>query len=345
MRPVFDLGLTSPDQGKGGIYIVVGPEDDPSKYEADGVTVFQSATNNVMIGTRMIDPDPAFFKKYKTQYKMARVGETPQTSNYIENLDREWSGTSPRGLAYWQRLSEILQEEPVREIDKPWMAMLQPLGIAKGEDFNPNGRLKQILLQGAAMGELMTRNLQINPRYTEPYWPGTRWYKSFDFQVEQETEAIQQIDQRATWFYEAIGSTKGMVNPQPGAGQVYMTTKRDANGNMLRADKTYKLHVPANVPVAQFWSVTLYSENTRRPYEDGGTEIRDVSLGSRTKGLQKNDDGSVDLYIGAKAPQGLESNYLKTVGEDGWFVYFRLYAPLQPFFDKSFKLTDFEVVE
>ncbi|MDR4494000.1 MAG: DUF1254 domain-containing protein [Nitrospirales bacterium] len=345
MRSVFDLGLTGPDQGKGGTYIVVGPEDDPTKYREDGVQVFQSDTNNIMIGTRVIDPDPKFYDTYKSQYKMGRVGEAPKPCNFIENLDREWSGTVPRGLAYWERLSSILQEEPVREIDKPWTAMLEPLGIAKRQPFAPDDRLKKILLKGAAMGELMTRNLQVTPRYTKPYWDGTQWYKSFDFQVEQETDTIQQIDQRATWFYEAIGATKGMVNPKPGAGQVYMTTKRDSQGRMLRADKNYKLHVPANVPVKQFWSVTLYSENTRRPYENGGTKISDVSLGSRTESLKKNDDGSVDLYIGPNAPQGMESNHLKTVGDDGWFVYFRLYAPEQPFFDKSFKLPDFEVLD
>jgi len=99
------------------------------------------------------------------------------------------------------------------------------------------------------------------------------------------------------------------------------------------------------VPVAQFWSVTLYSENTRRPYDNGGTELRDDTIGSRTEGLKKNDDGSVDLYIGPKAPNGWESNHMKTVGDDGWFVYFRLYAPTEPFFDKSFKLSDFEIVD
>ena len=137
----------------------------------------------------------------------------------------------------------------------------------------------------------------------------------------------------------------GMVNPTPGAGQVYMTAKRDNNGKLLRADKTYKLHVPANVPVKQFWSVTLYSENTRRPYDNGGTELRDGTLGSRSEGLKANKDGSVDVYIGAKAPKGMESNFLKTVGDDGWFIYFRLYAPEQAFFDKSFTLPDFEVVK
>jgi hypothetical protein len=189
---------------------------------------------------------------------------------------------------------------------------------------------------------VMTRNLQLNPRYTEPYWPGTSWYKSFDLQVEQETANIAQIDQRATWLYEAVASSKGMVNPQPGQGQVYMTTKRDSKGNMLLADQTYKLHVPAHVPVKQFWSLTLYSENTRRPYDNGGSKISDVSLDSRMKQLQYNPDGSIDLYVGSKAPEGRESNFMKTVGDDGWFVYFRLYAPEQAFFDRSFRLPDFE---
>lgn len=345
MRSVFDLGLTGPDQGRGATYIVVGPEDDPAKYEKDGINVFQSPTNNILVGIRIIDPDPTYYETYKSQYKMGKVGGTLEPSRFIEDKDVEWSATAPRGMDYWRLLAGVLNQEPVRTIDKPWMAMLEPLGIVKGKEFSPDERQQKALLKGAAMGELMTRNIQVNPRYTEPYWPGTQWYKSFDFEVAEENETIQQIDQRATWFYEAVGASKGMVNPTVGKGQVYMTAKRDARGDMLRADKTYKLHVPADVPVGQFWSVTLYSENTRRPYDNGGTELRDVSLGSRTKGLKKNSDGSVDLYIGPTAPDGMESNHLKTVGDDGWFVYFRLYAPLQPFFDKSFKLPDFEVVE
>ncbi|MDU0365365.1 DUF1254 domain-containing protein [Rhizobium sp. 25PS6] len=343
-RPVFDLGLTGPDQGKGASYIIVGPEDDPAKYRKDGVHVFQSATNNVFIGIRILDSDPAFYEKYTSEYKMGRVGSELKPCNFLRGKDVEWSATAPRGLDYWKNLSEIIQEEPVREIDKPWMAMLEPLGIAKGKEFAPDERLQQVLKKGAAMGELMTRNLQVNPRYAEVWWEGTNWYKSFDFDLPQETEIIQQIDPRATWFYEAVASTKGMVNPTPGAGQVYMTTKRDSNGDTLRADRTYKLHVPAKVPVGQFWSLTLYSENTRRAYDNGGTELRSANLDSRMKELKYNEDGSVDLFIGPDAPAGFETNHMKTVGDDGWFVYFRLYAPEQGFFDKSFKLTDFELV-
>jgi hypothetical protein len=70
-----------------------------------------------------------------------------------------------------------------------------------------------------------------------------------------------------------------------------------------------------------------------------------VDLGSKMADLKRNADGSVDLFIGAKAPSGYERTFMKTVGEDGWFVYFRLYAPLQPFFDKSFSLADFEMID
>lgn len=344
MRPVFDLGLTGPDKGEGATYIVVGPEDDPSQYESDGVHVFQSATNNLMVGIRILDPDPAYYDSYVSQYKMGPLGST-EPATFVKGKDVEWSATALRGLDYWETLAGIINEEPVREIDKPWMEMLAPLGIVKGEDFAPDERQRKILLEGAALGELMTRNLQVNPRYAEVWWDGTSWYKSFDFGTTQETDTLQQFDERATWFYEAVGSSEGMVNPTPGAGQVYMTTKRDANGDMLRADRDYVLHVPADVPVAQFWSLTLYSENTRRPYDNGGTEISDVSLDSRMEQLQYNEDGSVDLYIGPDAPDGMESNHMKTVADDGWFVYFRLYGPEEAFFDKSFTLADFQIVE
>jgi hypothetical protein len=341
-RPIFDLGLTGPDQGKGATYIVVGPEDDPAKYKQDGVHVYQSATNNVFIGLRILDDTPGYFDTFTRQYTMGRVGGKQETSRFIKGKDVEWSATAPRGLDYWRKLSDVINDEPVRQIDKAWMAMLLPLGIEKGKPFKPDGRQQTALLRGVAMGELMIRNLQVNPRFAEVYWPGTSWYKSFDFHIPQETDTRVELDERATWFYEAVTSTEGMVNPKVGQGQVYMTSKRDSQRRLLRADHNYRLHVPREVPVGQFWALTLYSEDTRRPYDNGGSEIRSVNLDSHMQDLKYNDDGSIDLYIGPKAPAGFESNHMKTVGDDGWFVYFRLYAPLQPFFDKTFALPDFE---
>ncbi len=340
-RPITDLGLTGPDKGQGSKYILVGPEDDKSKYEDKNALVYQSPTNNIFIGLRLLNPSPEFAETFKKNLKMGKYGGTMVSSTFNENLDKEWSATAYRGMEYWKTLHTIVNEEPVREQDKVWMAMLEPLGIKKGEPFSPNERQTKLLKEGAALGELMTRNLQHNPRMAEPYWENTSWYKSFDFTIPQITDYKVELDERAIWFYEAVTSSKGMVEPSVGKGQVYMTTKRDSAGRFLRADKNYKITIPKDVPVAQFWALTLYSENTRRPYDNGGTELSAANLDSRMDQLQYNEDGSVDLYIGPDAPKGLETNHMKTVDTDGWWVYFRLYAPKEAFFNKSFSLPDF----
>ncbi len=343
-RPVTDMGLTGPDAGRGGGYLVLGPSDDPDQYADSERFVVQSATVNIFIAFRVLGTDPEVMSACKQSLRLSRVRTEPTPVRFIEGVDQQWSATPRRGFDYWLDLAQILDEEPVRDVDKIMMAMLAPLGFVKGEPFDPDSRQRRILSEASVVGELMLRNLQVNPRYTTPYWEGTSWYKSFDFDISQETETMLQLDERGTWFYEAVTSSKGMVNPTVGAGQVYMTTKRDSLGRLLRADRTYRLHVPPDVPVAQFWSLTLYSEDTRRPYDNGGSAIRDISLDSIDPQLQHNDDGSVDLYIGPSASSGHESNWMRTVEQDGWFVYFRLYAPTEQFFDKTWSLPDFEAV-
>jgi hypothetical protein len=340
-RPVVDLGLTGPDGGEGGRYVIVRPGDDLDAYRDSGEHVHQSPTMVVGIGLRVLSPDPEFAASFKQALRMGRAGSDLQPCRFNEGIDREWSATAYRGLDYWRVLHNVIDVEPVREQDKVWMAMLEPLGIRKGEPFDPDDRRRRILIEAAAFGELTARNLQTVPRYVQPYWDGTGWYKSFDFTIPQSTDYKIELDERVTWFYEAVSSTKGMVDPVVGQGQVYMTTKRDSDGDLLRADQTYRLSIPPGVPVAQFWSITLYSENTRRAYDNGGTDIRSVSLDSLTEDLVYNDDGSLDLYIGADCPPGKDSNYLRTVDADGWFVYFRLYGPTEPFFDKTYALPDF----
>ena len=69
-----------------------------------------------------------------------------------------------------------------------------------------------------------------------------------------------------------------------------------------------------------------------------------VELGSRS-GLAMNPDGSTDIYVAPQPPKGApESNWIPTLPGRAWFTYFRLYAPLQPYFDASWKLPDIEAV-
>jgi len=116
---------------------------------------------------------------------MGRVGGPLEASRFTGDKDVEWSATAPHDLGYWRALSGIVNEEPVRPVDKTWMVFLLPLGIEKGKSFDPTERQQTLLLKGTTMGELMARNLQVNPRYAEPYWPGTSWYKSFGFTLDR----------------------------------------------------------------------------------------------------------------------------------------------------------------
>ena len=64
-----------------------------------------------------------------------------------------------------------------------------------------------------------------------------------------------------------------------------------------------------------------------------------------SKDIKKNADGSVTVWFGPKAPAGQETNWVQTMPGKGWNTLLRLYAPLEPWFDKTWKPGDFELVE
>jgi hypothetical protein len=132
-----------------------------------------------------------------------------------------------------------------------------------------------------------------------------------------------------------------MMGRTVGAGQVYLESTKDHQGKWLDGKKSYVLHVPANAPVAQFWSVTVYDNETRCFVDTGVQPDR-----SSRDAIAKNSDGSVDLYFSPTAPKGKPaSNWIKTIPNKGWFAYFRLYGPTQAFFDRSWLMPDIEILK
>lgn len=113
---------------------------------------------------------------------------------------------------------------------------------------------------------------------------------------------------------------------------------KDKDGHDLDGGRSYRLHVPANAPVQQYWSATVYDRETH-------ALIRDMSRPSRSsqsQGLQKNSDGSVDISFGPTVPAGRESNWVPTKAGGRFEVLFRLYGPDKTFFDKVWQLSDIE---
>jgi hypothetical protein len=220
-------------------------------------------------------------------------------------------------------------------------AMLLPLGIEPGKPFKPDARQAKILTDAAKVGELMARTNAFNKRIPgATVHPGKHWEYANMVELDQEAKNYTPLDQRGSWFYEAIGESAGIQGRILGFGQAYLETSKDKSGNDLDGGKTYRMHVDANPPIKQFWSITLYDNVTRGPVvSDQGA----ADLSSRKPGLVKNTDGSVDVYFGP-GKQADAANWIKTNPGKGWFPYFRFYAPTEAYFDKSWQLNDIELV-
>jgi hypothetical protein len=229
----------------------------------------------------------------------------------------------------------------VHERDRFFMAMLRPLGIERGKPFAPNDRQRRILSDAALVGEAMAKANTFDKRAGEPYYPNARWKLALILDPSQRAENYDQLDERAAWFYEALTASKGMATKTPGTGSIYLGGYQDKDGAWLDGGQSYRLHIPPKVPTVLFWSVTVYDVDTRC-FIRNKEKIADRS--SRMD-LVKNADHSVDIYFGPTAPSGFEKNWIPTVPGKGWFAYFRLFLPTQPYFDKTWQLPDIEKVK
>lgn len=343
-RPLSDTGQTGPDKGAGGKYLVLGPGD--PEVKPDGYFVVRSSTVNIWIGSRALDSDRekalATIAAFRI-YPYSQRDNPPKATAHLTPNGRKWSGEQPRGMAYWEGLARLINEEPAQERDRMILGMLQPLGIEKGRPFNPDARQRQILIEAAQVGEVMARTIGYEKRFSGvKVWPGKQWDISlFLKETSQEAPHYTQFDERTSWFYEAVGVSIGMMGRTVGFGQVYLEAAKDAQGQWLDGSKTYQLRIPPNAPVAQFWSFTVYDNETRCFVDTGVAPDR-----SSRDNIVKNADGSVDLYFGPKAPAGKpETNWIKTIPGKDWFTYFRLYGPTQAYFDRSWVLPDIETVK
>jgi len=138
-------------------------------------------------------------------------------------------------------------------------------------------------------------------------------------------------------FEPAVSFSEAMKSQTPGVGQAYLGAYTDSNGDWLAGARDYTIHVPADPPAKLFWSFTVYDVYSRCLIDN---DQQRRGRGSRDQDLTINSDGSIDLYFGPSAPAGGEANWVQTIPGRHWFSYFRFYGPLQPYFDRSWKLGD-----
>jgi len=160
--------------------------------------------------------------------------------------------------------------------------------------------------------------------------------------LDKEAEGARNLDARTKFFYGYTVNTPKMMEKIVGGGSQYGVAFADSTGQPFDGSKDYKINVPANVPANRFWSVVLYDPQTRSQLQ---TSQPFPSKNDKRDKLIANADGSVDIYFGAKAPAGKEANWIASAPGKGFFIIFRLYGPLEPWYDRSWRLGEPELVK
>ena len=335
---VIDFGRLGPDKGEGGKFLILPPGYDGDVPE--GYHVAKSSTYGHWVIWRgfQVDgsPKPAVDATRKTFkiYPLSKK-DNPPAMTFV-NASGKFHNTIHRmDYGYWEELNATIQAEPLEGLDADTRGLLASIGIKKGQAFKPDARMKKILTDAAAIGSVTARALTAHPRDQRHYlYPGERVWtnpfveKRYDFLLDGE----RLLDSRVDFHFYATGSTPAMALKLIGKGSQYAVAYLDEDGNILDGSKTYKINVPKDVPVKDFWSFTLYDNQTRGMLQ---TDQRFPGIDNNKEGLKQNADGSYDIYFGPKAPEGQENNWIQTIPGKGWNTILRLYGPLKPWFDRT----------
>ena len=115
----------------------------------------------------------------------------------------------------------------------------------------------------------------------------------------------------------------------------------DSNGNLLEGAKKYQLHLSANIPASDFWSIIVYDSLSRLIIHNDQPW---PSVFSNMTNLVYNSDGSVDVWFGPKEIKGKGNNWLQTIPGEQWYMILRLYYPLESWFEKKWMPGEIEEI-
>jgi hypothetical protein len=342
--PLVDIGSDGADKGKGGKYLVLPPgykDEVPAGYIAVRANTYNSYTLVRSILKSNSEQDVgkgnALVKQIKL-YPLSQAANAPE-QRFVDMTDILYEGLAHYDATFFTSLARMLNEEPVQPRDLEMMGMLLPLGIEKDKEFKPDAALTATLNSAAQEAHAWLVD-GLARSSTDKFWPDRKWVIpappiSVTTLFKWDVPHYFDVDARGIALASFFGPTASL-----GKGSFYLGTFVDAAGQPLRGENTYRLRVPADAPVREFWALTVYDKETAALFR----QSTHLTVGSLDKGLHKNADGSVDLYIGPKAPPGQEANWLYTPAGKGWWPWFRLYGPEQVFFDKTWKLPDIERV-
>ena len=286
--------------------------------------------------------------------------QVPETV-FVEASGKAFNTVPPTGFGFWELMNEIVQDQPAGSTDPELMGQLAAIGIARGKPFAPDERMRRSLEDAAAVGNTASRALFFDPRASEGfgYYDGSGWFNmlwvgGYTFETPPPRVAddgisplpatgVRKLHSRTSFLYAATGVTPAMCMRLTGIGSQYLMSVKDADGDPLDGGETYRMTLPPEIPAARFWSITLYDNQTRSMLQTPQRFPRVGSQSFPTPAAIADDDGSTTITFGPERPEGSPAgNWIQTTQGKGWFPILRLYSPLAPFFDKSWRPGEIE---
>ncbi|TXH80690.1 MAG: DUF1254 domain-containing protein [Rhizobium sp.] len=337
-----DAGLLGVDKGAGVKFVITPPGFKgkvPRGFEqlaADTYSGYFLIRSNLKShGQADVDKSIAYGKRVKF-YPLSKMHAPPQTV-FRDVKDADFDSTIKYDLNFFTLLDRAVQSEPWLARDRAMIDQLKSIGIERGKPFAPDAALKEALQAGIADARTW-----LAARYDAgfaPFFDGTHWTMPAPADaVEGQSTTYAAPDKYAVDSRGIAYSYAYIAIKRLGVGQFYLINIKDKSGRDYDGDRTYRLHVPADVPVQQYWSVTVYDRQTHALLKG----VDRASRASNAAEVKKNPDGSIDLYFGPKSPEGLETNWVPTVPGRQFELMFRFYAPTKRLFDKAWTLPDVE---
>jgi hypothetical protein len=347
-RPLADAGGKGRDGGVGAKYLLLPPNYQVGELP-EGYLVLQSKTyegyfllrpGTVDNSAQSMAKQTAWAKTINI-YPFSKAAKPPKTK-HIDIYGKSIHAIVDYDASYFGKLQQILNTEIIEEKDLAMLGILNEIGIRKGDTFKMDASQKKIYAAAASEAHqyVMKLFLETLPPhfYSDKQWTTLNLPGSVATQFSYVQPSFVDIDTRAGMYFGVFSSTERL-----GRATFYLTGAKDAKGQWLEGGENYKLSVPANVPVNQYWSVITHDNETASWI--AGTPEGKQMVGSLTEGLKKSKDGSIDVYFGPKAPKGFEKNWMPTVKGKRFFLLFRFYGPKAPLFTKAWKLPDIQKVK
>ena len=287
---------------------------------------------------------------------------TSKPPKFVDGTSKVMNTIPPADYTYFEMLNEVIQTQPAGSVDPEIAGQCAAIGIVKGKPFNPDARMKKILTEAAAVANAAARAVTFNPRSEEGFnyygakshWVNSLFLGGYEFmtpppEITKEgvkpypSDGARKLNSRIWMFYLATGITPAMCMRLENIGSQYLVAYLDNKDVPFDGGKTYKVTLPKDIPAARFWSFTVYDNQTRSMLDTPQRYPRAGSQSYPSPAAKPNADGTTTVYFGPTQPNGVDrGNWIQTMPGKGWCAILRLYSPLKPFFDKSWRAGEIE---